>query len=224
MMRLANEVACLGYAAAREVMIPGLKDSEVSAAVEALIYGRGVGYRGLRRARGFCHALSGPNSAMGENPYFISSPRELRLGDVVLVELDTFADGYFSDLSRTLCVGQPDSRAQEIWGIVNEALETMLTAIEPGVQACELNRLARDVVTHHGYPNGFVHHAGHGIGLQFHEPPTLHPCSDEVLAEGMVLSLEPHCYITGWGGVRVEENVVVTRDGYHLLSVYPRGL
>ena len=224
MMRLANEVACLGYAAAHEAMIPGLKDSEVSAAVEARIYGRGVGYHGLRRARGFCYALSGPNSAMGENPYFISSPRELQRGDVVLVELDTFADGYFSDLSRTMCVGEPDSKAQEVWGVVNEALETMLAAIKPGVPACELNRLAWEVVTRHGYPDGFVHHAGHGIGLQFHEPPTLHPCSNEVLTEGMVLSLEPHCYIAGWGGVRVEENLVVTRDGYDLLSIYPRGL
>ena len=224
MMRLANEIACQGYAAAREVMIPGLKDAEVSAAVEARIYGRGVGYKGLRRARGFCYALSGPNSAMGENPYFISSPRTLARGDVVLVELDTFADGYFSDLSRTMCVGEPNSQAQEVWGVVNEALEAMLSAIKPGVPARELNRLAWEIVKSHGYPEGFVHHAGHGIGLQFHEPPTLHPASDELLAEGMVISLEPHCYVPGWGGVRIEENVVVTRTGYELLSIYPRQL
>jgi len=161
---------------------------------------------------------------MGENPYFISSPRALERGDVVLIELDTFADGYFSDLSRTMCVGEPDSRSQDVWGVVNEALETMLTAIKPGVPARELNRLAWEVVKKHGYPEGFVHHAGHGIGLQFHEPPTLHPTSNELLSEWMVISLEPHCYIPGWGGVRIEENVVVTHSGYELLSIYPRGL
>lgn len=224
MMRLANELACHGYAAAREVMIPGLKDAEVSAAVEARIYGRGVGYKGLRRARGFCYALSGPNAAMGEYPYFVSSPRTLARGDVVLVELDTFADGYFSDLSRTMCVGEPDSRSQHVWAVVNEALETMLAAIKPGVPVRELNRLAWEVVRKHGYPEGFVHHAGHGIGLQFHEPPILHPASDELLSEWMVISLEPHCYIPGWGGVRIEENVLVTHDGCELLSIYPRGL
>jgi len=223
-IRICCEVAVMGYAAARENMLAGLKDSEVSAAVEARIYGAGVGYKGLRRARGYCFSLSGPNAAMGENPYFVTSPRLQQAGDVVLVELDTVADGYFCDLSRTMSIGNPGARAQEIWGIVHEALESMLRATRPGLPASELNRIAWSTVADHGYKDSFVHHAGHGIGLQFHEPPTLHPASREALEPGMVISLEPHLYIPGWGGVRIEENLVVTASGYELLSHFPRSL
>ena len=220
-MRIACDCAGFGYAAGRDLMIPGVRDCEVSGAVEGRIYGKGVGYRGVRRARGFCFSLSGPHAAMGENPYFISSDRPMERGDVALVELDTFADGYFCDMSRTFSVGAPTARAQEIWGIVNEALEAMLGTVRPGTLACEVYFAGERVVQRHGFQ--FVHGA-HGIGMQFHEAPALHPKSEEVLERGMVLSLEPHVYIPGWGGVRIEENVAVTGDGYDLLTIFPRGL
>lgn len=226
LMRRTCEVTCMGYAAAREVVRPGVKDSEVSAAVEAAIRARGVGYKGARRARGYAFALSGEKSSMKRNPYFVTSDRVMEEGDITLIELDAYVDGYFCDMTRTMAAGTPTPKAQELWEIVHEELVTMLNMIRPGVPVKEICQAAWDIVARYGYKDkdNFVHQPGHGIGLQFHEPPSIHVLSDEVLEEGMVISLEPHLYIPGWGGMRMEENVAVTRDGYELLTIFPREL
>jgi Xaa-Pro aminopeptidase len=224
LIRTACDITGLGYAAGRDLMIPGVTEAEVSGAVEGRIYGKGVGYNGVRRARGYCFAMSGPNSAISWRPFCIASDRQLQRGDVVLLELDAFADGYFIDLTRTMSVGEPTPRAQEIWGIINESVDAALKIVKPGVPARELNRVAQQVIIDRGYGAHFVHHVGHGVGLQFHEPPTLHPQSKELLEKGMTFAVEPAIYIQGWGGIRIEENVVVTENGYEMLSLYPRGL
>jgi Xaa-Pro aminopeptidase len=214
----------VGCAAARELMIPGVSEAEVSGAVEGRMYGRGVGYNGVRRARGYAFAMSGPNSAVACRPFSIASERKLERGQVVLLELDGFADGYFFDVTRTMAVGTPTPRAQEIWGIVNEALDAALKTIQPGTLAGELTRAARQVVISRGFGAHFMHPVGHGVGLQLHEPPSLHPQSQELLEEGMTLAVEPAIYIEGWGAVRLEETVAVTQDGYESLSTYTRSL
>ena len=224
LIRTACEIGALGCAAARERMVPGVSEAEVSAAVEARMYGQGVGYKGVQRARGYAFAMSGPNAAVACRPFCIASARKLERGDVVLLELDGFADGYFFDVTRTMAVGEPTQLAQEIWGIVNEALDAALRAIKPGTPAGELTRVARQVVIDRGYGAHFVHPVGHGVGLQLHEPPSLHPLSTELLEEGMTLAVEPAIYIQGWGGVRLEETVVVTKDGCESLSTYTRSL
>ncbi|NLO99090.1 MAG: aminopeptidase P family protein [Clostridiaceae bacterium] len=226
LMRRACEVTCMGYAAAREVVVPGVKDCEVSAAVEAAIRSKGVGYKGARRARGYAFALSGEKSSMHRNPYFVTSDRVMKEGDTTLIELDAYVDGYFCDMTRTMAAGKPSQKAQELWGIVHEELEAMLNMIKPGVHVRDMCQVAKDIAAKYGYnrKENFVHQPGHGIGLQFHEPPSVHLLSDEVLEEGMVLSLEPHLYIPGWGGMRMEENVVVTQNGYELLTIFPRNL
>jgi Xaa-Pro dipeptidase len=224
LIRTACEVGALGCAAARERMTPGVTEAEVSAAVEGRMYGQGVGYKGVRRARGYGFAMSGPNSTLAWRPFCIASDRKLEHGDVVLLELDGLADGYFFDVTRTMSVGAPTGRAQEVWGIVNEALDAALNTIQPGTPAGELTRAARQVITHQGHGAHLMHAVGHGVGLQLHEPPSLHPQSQELLKEGMTLAVEPAIYIPGWGGVRIEETVVVTKDGYESLSTYTRSL
>ncbi|PKM51255.1 MAG: hypothetical protein CVV02_07815 [Firmicutes bacterium HGW-Firmicutes-7] len=226
LMRRTSEVTCLGYAAAREIIKPGIKDCEVSAAVEAAIYSKGIGYKGARRARGYAFALSGEKSSMYRNPYFVTSDRVMQEGDISLIELDAYVDGYFCDMTRTMSVGVPSQKAQELWGIVNEELEAMLSLVRPGMPVRALCQTAKDIAAKYGYSgkDNFVHQPGHGIGLQFHEPPSIHVLSDEVLEEGMVISLEPHVYIPHWGGMRMEENIAVTGTGYDLLTIFPRGL
>jgi Xaa-Pro aminopeptidase len=224
LIRTACEIGALGCAAARELMVPGVSEAEVSGAVEGRMYGKGVGYNGVRRARGYAFAMSGPNSAVACRPFCIASARKLERGDVVLLELDGFADGYFFDVTRTMSVGAPSLRAQEIWGIVNEALDAALGAIQPGTPAGELTRAAQQVIVDRGHGEHFLHPVGHGVGLQLHEPPSLHPLSQDLLEEGMTLAVEPAIYIPGWGGVRIEETVVVTRGGYESLSTYTRSL
>jgi Xaa-Pro aminopeptidase len=223
-IRTACEVGAFGCAAARELMVPGVSEAEVSGAVEGRMYGKGVGYNGVRRARGYCFAMSGPNSAVAWRPFCIASARKLERGDVVLLELDGFADGYFFDVTRTMSVGASTPRAQEIWGIVDEALDAALNTIKPGTPAGELTRVARQVIIDRGHGVHFMHPVGHGVGLQLHEPPSLHPQSQELLEEGMTLAIEPAIYIQDWGGVRLEETVTVTKGGYESLSAYTRSL
>ncbi len=226
LMRRACEVTCMGYAAARDIIGPGIRDCEVSAAVEAAIMSKGIGYKGARRARGYAFALSGRKSSMHRNPYFVTSDRIMQEGDISLIELDAYVDAYFCDMTRTMSAGTPSLKAQELWGIVNEELEAMLALVKPGVPVRELCQAAKDIAASYGYSgrDNFVHQPGHGIGLQFHEPPSIHILSNEILEEGMVISLEPHVYIPEWGGMRIEENVAVTKTGYDLLTIYPRGL
>ena len=226
LLRRACEVTCMGYAAAREVLRPGIKDCEVSAAVEAAIRSKGVGYKGARRARGYAFALSGEKSSMIRDPYFVTSDRVMKSGEITLIELDAYIDGYFCDMTRTMAVGTPSTLAQELWGIVHEELEAMLGMIRDGMPVREMCQVAKDIAAKYGYAgkDNFVHQPGHGIGLQFHEPPSIHILSDEVLKAGSVISLEPHVYIPGWGGMRMEENVAVTMTGYDLLTIFPREL
>jgi Xaa-Pro aminopeptidase len=108
--------------------------------------------------------------------------------------------------------------------VINEAVDASLSIIKPGVPVRELNRVAQQVIIDRGYGDNFVHHIGHGVGLQFHEPPTLHPQSTEIVEEGMVFAIEPAIYIQGWAGIRIEENVAATKDGYENLCLYPRSL
>jgi len=225
-LRRACEVTCMGYEAARKALKPGIKDCEVSAAVEAAIRSKGVGFKGARRARGYAFALSGEKSSMVRNPYFITSDRVMREGEITLIELDAFVDGYFCDMTRTMSLGTPSSKALELWNVVNEELEAMLGLVRAGTKVRDMCQVAKDIAARHGYDgkDNFVHQPGHGIGLQFHEPPSIHVLSDEVLEAGSVVSLEPHVYLPGWGGVRIEENVAVTETGYDLLTIFPRGL
>ncbi len=224
LLRQACELCGIGYDAAREIAEPGIKESALSAAVEDRIHKVGVGYKSLRRARGFCFAMSGPNSFWSRRPFCIDSDRNVQEGEQVLLELDTAADGYHNDLTRMVAIGKPTQKVQDAWSIIVEATDAVLEITKPGTPVAELNRMAIDVITKRGWGEHFYHHVGHGIGLQFHEPPTLHPKSEEVLQPGMTIAIEPAVYIKGWGGMRIEENVAITEDGYDLLSDYTREL
>ena len=222
-LRRACEVTCMGYAAARKMIAPGVKDCEVSAAVEAAIRGQGVGYKGARRAKGYAFALSGKASSMYRNPYFVTSDRVISEGETCLIELDAYVDGYFCDMTRTMAVGEPSEKAVKMWNIVKEELDAMLGMVKPGVATRDLCLTAKNIAASYGYDQheNFPHPPGHGIGLQFHEAPAIHPTSNEVLEVGNVLSFEPHCYDIEWGGMRMEENIVVTENGYDLLTHFP---
>ncbi len=219
---ITNQVASMGYETAREMIAAGVSEAEIAGAVEGRIYGRGVGYKNVTRARGYCFVMSGANSVNSWRPFCVSTDKRLAWGEPVLVELDAMTNGYFNDLTRTFFVGTPDEKTQRVFDVVQEAVNTVIAAVKPGVHCADLDTIARQVVDRAGYGQYFNHQLGHGIGLQFHEPPTLHPASQDVLEKGMVFAIEPAIYVPGFGGVRLEENLVVTANGCDSLCPFPQ--
>jgi Xaa-Pro dipeptidase len=218
-LRLANEVAGLGLRVFKEQAQPGRTEAEVAAAVEAAVYAHGTGYRGARYARAWAQVFSGPNTVEGWY-YPVSSARVIQPGDLVMIEIGTVVDGYWSDLTRTVVAGgKATARQRELYELVLAAQRASLAAARPGVPGREADAAGRRVLAAAGLDNYFLHHTGHGIGFRYHEPiPSVHPSSPHILAVGHVHSIEPGVYLPEVGGIRVEDDAVVLEDGAQLLS------
>lgn len=218
-IRLANEIACLGLRAFKESLVPGRTEAQVAAAIQAAIHGQGIGHKGAQSAWAWPLVMSGLNTVTSHRPYLISSTKPLAEGDLVMVELGTVVDGYWSDLTRTYVVGEPSDRQREIYGIVSAAQKAAISALKPGAQETDVDHAARSIIEEHDLGAYFVHHTGHGIGFRYHEPvPFLHPKAGGVIREGMITSVEPGVYIEGWGGLRIEDNVVARSGGGEVIS------
>jgi Xaa-Pro aminopeptidase len=166
---------------------------------------------------------SGPNASV---PHAVPSDRCIQAGEAVKIDIGARASGYVSDMTRTVCLGQPtDSRVSEIYAIVLEAQEHAEQHVRAGMTGGEGDALARDVIARAGYGDAFLHGLGHGIGLEVHERPSLSQSrGEEVLRPGMVFSVEPGIYLPGWGGVRIEDLVVLEPDGARVLCHSPKDL
>jgi Xaa-Pro aminopeptidase len=166
---------------------------------------------------------SGPNSAV---PHAVPSDRTIQSGEVVKIDIGARANGYCSDMTRTICLGAPrDARLAEIHAIVLEAQEYAEQHVRPGMTGRQADALARDIISRAGYPDAFLHGLGHGIGLEVHERPSLSQGrGDEPLQPGMVFSIEPGIYLPGWGGVRIEDLVVLEPEGARVLCHSPKSL
>ena len=157
----------------------------------------------------------GPNSAM---PHHRASDDIIQLGDQVVIDMGALRDGYCSDITRTIFVGDPDDKFNQIYDLVLSAQLIAIETIQPGMTGQTGDSLARTVLNEAGYGDYFGHSLGHGIGLDVHELPRLSPNSQDVISENMVFSVEPGIYISGWGGVRIEDLVILTKDGAKQLS------
>ncbi len=168
---------------------------------------------------------SGPRSAM---PHARPEGRVLALGDPVVLDFGGVYDGYCVDLTRTVSVGAPEDGVRRLYEAVLDAHTAALAAIHPGVVATAVDRAAREALGRRGLAEAFGHGTGHGLGLEVHEEPRVgRPVSGqtaETLAPGMVFTVEPGVYVPGAGGVRIEDDVLVTAQGYELLTDAPRSL
>lgn len=165
--------------------------------------------------------LSGPNSAL---PHGRASSRRLAKGDLVLLDFGAAYEGYRADTTRVAVVGEPSARQLEIHGVVLAAHDAAIDAVRAGVTTGAVDAAARKVIENAGLGDKFFHRTGHGLGLETHEDPSLDPGSKVVLEAGMVFTVEPGIYITGWGGVRIEDDIVVEEDGCRLLTSADRSL
>jgi Xaa-Pro dipeptidase len=224
-LRTANQIAKMGLRAFAENVVPGKSEIEVASAVETAIMVGGTGYNGVKVARAWASVMSGPRAAAAYKPHLLSTQRKMEPGDLALLELATVADGWWSDLTRTRVAG--DARPEDLvrWQAVVNAQQAAISVIRPGVLASQVDRAGREVIEKAGLGRYFIHHTGHGLGLRYHEPePFLHPSVDAPLESGMVTSVEPGIYIPGWGGMRCEDNILVTETGAEILSEYTREL
>ena len=160
----------------------------------------------------------------GASPHAWATSRTVTKGDLVTIDAFLRAEGYYSDITRTYAVGDINEELRRIYSVVEEANAAARDSIRPGVEAQEVDRAARQVIEKAGYGEYFIHRTGHGLGLEIHEPPYIVEGNDLALQPGMTFTVEPGIYVPGRGGVRIEDNVLVTEDGHESLTMLPREL
>ena len=160
----------------------------------------------------------------GALPHGKASTKVINSGELVTIDFGCVCNGYFSDETITVVVGEPDKRQMEVYSVVKVAHDRALAAVRPGMSLKSLDGLARDYINDMGFGSYFGHGLGHGVGLEVHEQPVVSFRSDGIVDEGMVFTIEPGIYIPGWGGVRIEDTVVVTADGCRVLTRVPKEL
>jgi len=178
--------------------------------------------------RGGAQALSFETIAVaGENgskPHGVPGERALRAGDLLTLDFGAVIDGWHSDMTRTIAVGEPGEEQRKLYGIVLEAQLSALAKLGPGVPCKDIDACARQVIEAAGYGEHFRHGTGHGVGLEIHEAPTLSRKSKDVLGAGMVVTVEPGIYQPGNCGVRIEDMALITETGYENLTTVDKGL
>ncbi len=162
---------------------------------------------------------SGPNSA---NPHAFPGARKLKAGDLLVIDWGANVDGYFSDLTRTFAIAEYSDEQKGIHDTVRLANQAARETVAPGVSCAQVDQAARSLIENAGYGQYFIHRTGHGFGLEIHEEPYIRGDNNMLLEPGMVFTIEPGIYISEQNGVRIEDNVVVTRDGCRTFSSYAR--
>ena len=206
----AVKLADDALAQAKPGIRPGVTERETAWEIEKLLRQQGseaVAFEII--------VASGPNAAL---PHARPTDRPIGAGDTVVIDMGARFNGYCSDLSRTLLVGQTDGTLREIYDIVLRAQIAAIEGVESGMDAVQADRLARSVIERAGYGDAFGHGLGHGVGLAVHESPTLGPGGSGSLADGMVFTIEPGIYLPGRGGVRIEDMVVMEQGRARVLT------
>lgn len=217
-MRLANELAAIGMEYARTRIKPGMKESEVAAMIEGHIHEVGVGYKGLvEMARAFTLVWSGPGIAT----FTATSHRPVMHNEPTLVEIWVCADGYWTDLTKNLCPGQLSPGYNKLLDQLLEIFGDAVARVRHGAPLGEIDRIIRKGIDAAGYPGQPSHPVAHGVGARAHEPPYSHQAAGGVMHSNMVLAIEPGVYWERGGGLRLEDNFLVTASGCEKLCSYP---
>lgn len=215
-LRKAAELADYAIEVGCELIEEGKTEMEILSAVESAVKAKGADGMSFSTM-----VLSGKKTA---SPHGTPGSNTIKQGDFVLFDLGVIVNGYCSDITRTVSLGEPSEEQREIYETVKRAEETALGLVKPGVTAKELDAAAREVISDAGYGEYFTHRLGHGLGISVHEFPSIHGENDMELVEGMVFTIEPGIYHPDITGVRIEDDVVVTSNGVEVLTKFTKEL
>jgi len=206
----AVEISDSAFEYIKDIVHTGMTEEEVAWEIEKFMR-----ERGSQTIPFDIIVASGANSAL---PHAKPSPHQIQPGEPMVIDIGAKIRGYGSDLSRTICLGTPDDTFNKVYDTVLGAQLTAMAIIKEGMTGEEADNLARTVIEEAGYSEAFGHGLGHGIGLAPHEQPRLSPKSTDILTSGMVFTIEPGIYLVGWGGVRIEDTVVMESGKIRVLS------
>lgn len=217
---LANRVGYLGIQAFYDHLVQGKTEAEVACAVETAVQSR-TGKDAIKFAKAWPYIMSGINSSYGGR-YARNTGKKLDRGDLVMIEMAVCVNGYWCDITRTGKVGHIPAHRQKIYDTVKEAHLRALDLMKPGVEAKTVDGEVRAFISRKGYGVCFNHALGHHVGFRYHDPgPGFRPGSSLVLSPGMTLTVEPGIYVPEHdAGARIENNILITADGYKMLSDY----
>jgi Xaa-Pro aminopeptidase len=221
-LRTSGRTAAEAFHRGAAAMSTGVTEAQAAAAFRTPLYVTDPSLLDQGRTDGLVSCMSGPNAASAYGAYARSRGRTLQRGDLVLVHCNSHVNGYWTDITRTFCLGRPDSRQQEMYDAVFAARDAALAAVKPAARAADVDRAARDVLQSRGFGPAFKHPTGHGVGfaaIDHNAPPRLHPRSPDVLDVGMVFNIEPGIYLDDQG-MRHCDMVAVTPTGYELLTPF----
>jgi Xaa-Pro aminopeptidase len=214
--RRAVEITEKALKAITEMIRPGVTEQEVASALQIKMFSLGSGELWKQTI-----VTSGARTAF---PHSKSSKKVINVGDLVMIDTGATYEGYVCDLTRTFAIGNIDDEFRKIYEVVKEANEAVIKFSKPKFTAEELDQVARNVIEKHGYGKFFIHRTGHGLGLEGHEPPYIVKGNKMEMKIGMTFTDEPGIYLPDKGGVRIEDNVVVTGKGLECLTTYPKEL
>ena len=215
-MQRGAEKLDLAFSWLLEMIKPGMSERELAVELEIFLL-----RQGSERPSFSYIVASGKRGAM---PHGVASSKPMCEGEMVTIDFGAVFEGYATDMTRTVALKKNDQRQKEIYDIVYRAQCESVNAIKPGLTGKDIDSVARDIITEAGYGEQFGHGLGHSIGLETHEPPALNPKNNTTLQPGMVVTVEPGIYIPGWGGVRIEDMVLVTESGAMRLTQSSREL
>ncbi|MCJ8013469.1 Xaa-Pro peptidase family protein [Paenibacillus sp. KQZ6P-2] len=215
-LRTAAQIADTSFAEILEHIRPGLTEKEIANTLESTLRKHGADSSSFNLI-----VVSGHRSAL---PHGLASEKIIENGDMLTFDFGAYYKGYRSDITRTIAIGKPDKQLQDIYQIVLEAEMKCIALLKPGALCSEIDTFTHNYIESLGYGEYFGHGTGHGIGLDIHEEPFFSTTSEKVLAPGMIVTVEPGIYIPNLGGVRIEDDVLITDTGYEIITNASREL
>ncbi len=215
-LRKAEEIGDMAFAHILKFIKPGMTELEIAAELEAEMKRNGAENLSFDTI-----VASGPNSSL---PHAVPGMRRVQDGDFITMDFGCKYNGYCSDMTRTIVLGKASDKQKEIYNIVLKAQLAALDAVKAGVKGKDIDKVARDIITEAGYGKNFGHGLGHSVGLFIHESPRFSSTEETEILANTIETVEPGIYIPGFGGVRIEDMIIVTEDGHINLAHSPKEL